>query len=93
MATLKISDINKALLKKGFFSQESDHTFFYLFVNGQKTSIWTKYSHGEKEIGNPLIAQMASQTKLEKDQFMDLIRCPLSKEKYIDILKNNGHIK
>lgn len=33
MATLKIRDINKALLKKGFFSQESDHTFFYLFEN------------------------------------------------------------
>lgn len=93
MATLKIIDIKRSLSKKGFSSTESDHTFYHLWVDGKKTSIWTKYSHGEKEIGDPLINQMAAQTKLKRDQFMGLIQCSLSGTEYVDILRTQGYIK
>jgi len=89
---LKTKDIIYSLNKKGFVQDEKDHKFFYLFVNNKKTSIFTKISHGESEIDDSLIGLMAGQTRLRKKGFLDLIKCPLSFEKYVKILQENGNI-
>jgi hypothetical protein len=54
-------EIGAGLQKKGFVPRENDHTFYHLFVNGKKTVISTKISHGEKEIGDKLLGMMARQ--------------------------------
>jgi len=54
------------LERKGFRADDGDHTFVRLFVDGKNTGIRTKISHGEKEIHDGLLAQMARQTRLVK---------------------------
>jgi hypothetical protein len=82
-----------ALEQKGFAKRESDHTYFHLWVSGKKTPIFTKVSHGEKEIGDRLLGMMARQIKLSAKQFRDLLDCPLTAEQLIKLLKSAGHIE
>ena len=84
--------VAKSLKGKGFRDRHNDHTFFHLWVDDKKTPIFTKISHGEKEIGNPLLSTMARQLRLSSRQFDSLLDCPLSQEEYVEILRENGHI-
>jgi len=86
LAVLKTLKIEKGLLRKGFAKENSNHKFFHLFINNRRTNIYTKISHGKKEIDDYLIGRMASQTGLTKNEFIDLIECPLSYEDYIKLL-------
>jgi len=81
----------KSLKKKGFqdsLTKSDDHKYLELIHEG-KLILYTKLSHGsKKDLGAYLIAQMAGQCKLSKHDFMDLVNCPLSKDKYIEKLKD-----
>jgi hypothetical protein len=81
----------KSLKKKGFVENNTHHKYFELFYKG-KLILHTKVSHNGQDINDYLISQMKNQCMLEKKQFLDLINCPLSKEKYIEILKSKGAI-
>ena len=85
-------DVAAGLLRKGFVSKENDHTFYQLFVDGKKTIVSTKISHGEKEIFDPLLGMMARQLKLTRRQFNDLVDCPLEFEEYVKLLRASGHV-
>ena len=78
------------LTRKGFRGRENDHTYLHLFVDGRKTVVYTKVSHGEKQIGDKLLAVMARQLNLSKREFLDLIDCPLSHDDYIVLLRAKG---
>lgn len=93
MSSLKVRDISSSLLKKGFVQHESDHTHYTFYKDNQKTSVWTKISHGERDIGDTLINIMQKQLKLTKKQFLDFVNCPLSKEEYRKILLDSNSIK
>lgn len=86
MATLKAREVKQALLKKGFRLFNNDHEYFILYVDGRKTRVKTKISHGEKEIDDGLIDLMKKQTHLSREEFLDLANCPLSGERYIELL-------
>ena len=88
MATLKARKILSGLEKKGFVQAEGDHTYLILYVNGKKTSIRTKVSHGSNEINDYLITKMSMQVKLERKKFLDLVNCPLSLERYLEELRS-----
>lgn len=91
MAVLKTNQIDASLQKKGFIKEKNrDHIYYFLYLNGKKTSIRTKTSHSAKEINDTLIKIMSQQVKLTREQFMDLINCPLSKEAYEEILIESG---
>lgn len=90
MTVLKPRDISTSLLKKGFKTKDGDHTYFILYIQDRKTSIFTKISHGKREIDDSLIKRMAGQIKLDKNQFMRLIECSIDHDKYIQTLKENG---
>lgn len=85
-------DISAGLKQKGFQPHDGDHHFYRLFVDGKNTGIRTKISHGEKEIGDNLLGQMAKQTRLVKKDFLDLVDCPLTIEQYHDKLRDAGHL-
>ena len=92
MSVLDSQKTYKNLKKKGFIDspQKSvDHKYLELFHNG-KYVLSTKLSHGNKDLGDHLIKQMSVQCHLNKNDFMDLSNCPLSKEDYFKILKDNG---
>ena len=86
MSVLKTSQIDRALRKKGFEVSNKDHHFYYYVNNGKKTNIFTKISHSSDEIGEGLIKKMATQVRLEKDEFKELVQCTLSGERYKEIL-------
>lgn len=91
MSKLKHQKIKGGLKRKGFRESQSDHTFLTFYHNDMKTEVWTKLSlGGGKEIGEDLIHRMASQVKLTKKQFLDLIECIMTRDGYISELQRQG---
>ncbi len=82
-----------SLEKKGFRSENSKDIHYRLYVDGKKTIVYTKISHGEKEIHDGLLGTMARQVKLTRKQFNALIDCPLNLDDYVKILITAGVVK
>ena len=91
MISRKVRDISFSMCK-GFCKKETDHTKFHLYVDGKRTEIYTKISHGEVEIHDPLIASMAREIRLSKSQFLALVDCSLGEDGYLSILRENGDL-
>jgi len=90
--SIKTKNIQKALIKKGFQERSSDHFKYLLYDSkGRRIPIGTIISHGSKEYSDNLLHKMARQLRLEKSDFLDLIECPLSKERYYEILRSKGY--
>lgn len=86
MKPRKNKEIAKILEKKGFKKIEGDHSFYFFFVEGKKTSVRTKISHGRVEYGRELLSQMAKQLNLTNSELQLLFDCPLTQEKYTALL-------
>lgn len=90
---LKARNVKAALLGKGFKeAKNKDHHYYYLYIAGKKSSINTKISHNEKEIGDALVSAMARQIKLTTPMFKDFVSCPLTGEAYLRILIEQKHV-
>lgn len=86
-------DVKAALLRKGFTSRESHHTYFHFIHNGRDIGVTTKLSHGEREIGSPLISRMRMQMRLPSNAaFEQFVDCALSQDAYEQILRDQGLI-
>lgn len=88
--------MESGLARKGFTQNNGDHKkYIYYTIAGQKTSIWTKVSHGTShaEISPINIKNMANQCRLAIAEFLNLIDCPLSRIEYETQLISNGHIR
>jgi hypothetical protein len=84
MSTRKCKDVSAALLKKGFQLREGDHQYFvyHRSSDAKKTPVFTKISHGEREIGDFLLGHMAKQCKVARADFLDLVDCPMDRTGY-----------
>jgi len=83
--TRERSDIDAALLRKGFEKIEGDHSFYvYWNISGKKTIKKTKISRGTsyKTIGDILLGKMAKQIGISKKNFLELVDCTLSQSGY-----------
>jgi predicted RNA binding protein YcfA (HicA-like mRNA interferase family) len=89
MSALDSKTTLKNLKKKGFKEVPGDHKRLELYYRGKFVS-HTKISHSNSDIDNYLIKQMSVQCNLDKEQFIDLAKCPLSKEEYFKILEEKG---
>jgi hypothetical protein len=77
--------VEASLVAKGFQKVEGDHSFFiYYDVNGKKSPVRTKMSHGtsSKQLSDNLISVMAKQCRLSSRDFKSLVNCPLSRLEY-----------
>ena len=95
MSVLDPKKTYKNLKKKGFVdaaNKSPDHKYLEFYHDG-KFVLHTKLSHGNKDLGDFLIKQMSVQCHLDKNEFMDLSNCPLSKEEFIKILDKKGVLK
>ena len=93
MASLDKNTTYKNLKKKGFVDTDGDHKYLEFIHNG-KTILFTKVSHGSsKEIDDYLIKQMYIQCKLDKKNFINLAKCPLSKDAYLQILQDKNMLR
>lgn len=87
MATRKPKELKQGLKNKGFKESNQDHKFYFLYIDGKRTPIKTKVSHGSKEYGDGLLIAMKHQVRLDtKQQFLDLVDCDMTKEEYIQFL-------
>ena len=84
--------MQQALERKGFRSRSGDHRYYHFYYEGKKTSVWTKFSHGSHEYGDPLLGAVKRQLKLTKPQMDDLFDCPLDEEGYAQLLIGQGVI-
>jgi len=91
MTTVKVRDVINGLTRKGFCKSNRHHKVLIFYYNGKKTSIFTKVSHGCKELNDYLIGKMSWQVKLDKKQFEDLVNCPLSHKSYLGELRKKGY--
>jgi len=86
-------DIERSLKKKGFLTHDTHHKYLiYISADGSRTRVRTKLSHGAlpKSISDELINTMAKQCRLTKNEFIDLVKCPLDQEKYEAILRDQN---
>lgn len=92
MPSFRTKDIRAALTSKGFVDVETHHGMFWYYVDGKKTSVRTRLSRGISEYGDSLLGQMTKQLHLTRSELGELIECPLTGEKYREILKEKGVI-
>jgi predicted RNA binding protein YcfA (HicA-like mRNA interferase family) len=88
----KAQTVIENLQRKGFRKRQGGDKYFHLYVDGKKTAVFTFISHGEREIHDGLLAQMAKQTRLVKKEFLDLVDCPMTDARYLEILRERGHV-
>ena len=91
----KVSDVKSALLTKGFQKADKkkpDHDYYFFFNGGKKTNIFTKISHGEREIHDQNCSNMAKQMRLTNPQFRNFVDCPLGVNEYVQLLIQGKHI-
>lgn len=91
----KRRDVEAGLLAKGYRQAEGDHHYFvYWTIDNKKSLCKTKTSHGSgaKDLDSHLLSLMAKQCALSRDQFLQLVDCPLSREKYEEIIQEKGRI-
>jgi hypothetical protein len=88
------SSVESGLLSKGFRSHEGDHRYFiYWSEDGRKSMAKTKTSHGTgKDVSDDLIAQMARQCGLTKQNFLRLVECPLQRSDYEVLLRQANRL-
>lgn len=88
----RVRDIEASLQRKGFRKTEGDHHYFHLYVDGKKTAVFTKTSHGMKEYGGRLLKSMAWQLRLTSEEFYRLVDCPMSEGEYLGILREKDEV-
>jgi predicted RNA binding protein YcfA (HicA-like mRNA interferase family) len=86
-------DVEQALERKGFKRTEGDHhRFVYHSVEGKKSTANTKTSHSGKDISDNILGLMAKQCGLTNSKFKQLVECPLDREGYESILRQNNKL-
>ena len=56
MTVYSTSKFIKAIEKKGFMRDNSHHNMFWYYLDGKKTSIRTRTSHGENDFNDGLMS-------------------------------------
>jgi len=84
---LKARQVDRALTGKlGFERHETHHRVYRLYLDGRLVAR-TYISHGERELSDFHVSQMARQVRLCKREFLDAVRCPLDQEGYYALLR------
>jgi hypothetical protein len=90
----KARDVHAVLKSKGFQDKNTqDHVYYFFYYKGKKTNIFTKISHGEREIHDKNCASMAKQMKLNNSQFREFVDCALTAAAYLKFLLDSKHLK
>ncbi len=96
MKPRKTRDIQKVLSEKGFkyYPKKDHHEFYYLTISDKKYPIYTYFSHGKKEYNKFLMGEIKKQLKFNStEKAEDFFDCPMSREQYIEMLIEEGHIE
>lgn len=89
--SISTNDIDRAWRKLGLEIRNTGDKHAFLRVEG-KVVITTLRSFGSGKLSGNIPHRIRQQLKLNDDQFRDLLRCPLGREEYIDILRQKNLI-
>ena len=89
----KTRAIRAALLSKGFMADDTHHEMFWLVVDGRRSSIRTRVSHGVAEYGDNLLALIARQVGLSNRELYSLVDGPMDGEKLKRVLIERGKVR
>ncbi len=82
-SVLSQNEVETGLGRKGFKRSNTDHRYYILYVNERREAA-TFLSHGKnQDIGAPLLSAMAKELGITTNEFIDLVKCPLSAEEYL----------
>lgn len=93
MTTYKTSELEAALLKKGFQVDETGHHRYWLYLDGKKAHVVTRTSHSEKEYDAYLFRKRRQQMRLTTQQFLAFIECRFTAENYRHFLLESGLVR
>ncbi len=92
LRTVKKRILRNRLLNLGFEEEKGkDHIFFY-FKHKGKIVVRTKFSHGSKDINQPILSMIARQLNLNREEFEKLIDDEMKIKEYISTLKSKNKI-
>ncbi len=86
---IKKNQISKVFAKLNMEVRSTKHNYGWLIVDGKKI-LRVYYSHGRGDIPARITDKIRGQLKLSQRDFKDLIDCPLTLKRYLEILKNKG---
>lgn len=86
-------EVRSAITKKGFEESNGHHKFLIFHVDGKKTQIRTRISHGKKTYTGQLWNCLKKQLHLNSDQLSEFIECHLSEEQYKATLIEAGYLQ
>jgi hypothetical protein len=66
---------------------------YWFYLDGLRTSIRTRISFGQAEIGNPLLGLMAREMSLSKNDFLLFVKCDLTGDDYRQQMIAGGRIR
>ncbi|MCP5108722.1 MAG: hypothetical protein GY950_35380 [bacterium] len=88
---LKKRDIHKIFQKLDLEVRTTGHIYGWLVADGKKI-LRVHYSFGKGNIPAKITEKIRSQLKVDQQNFKDLIKCPLSKDSYLEIIKKKGYL-
>ncbi len=84
MAVFKVRKIKRELVGKLQAEEESGRHLVYRVFDDDGTFLGETYiSHGEIEVGDPLLGQMARQLNITPQLWKGIIRCPQGRGEYL----------
>lgn len=93
--TIKSRELQSALLSKGFEEakegKSKDHKYYILTLDGKKYNIYTKISHGMKEIDKSLLKKIYKQLEMPDLEYLkNYSHCTITKDEYVEMLRQSG---
>lgn len=87
--TIESDKLEKALLRKMKAERKDRADWYYVIHNDQGVTVaTTSLSKGAKHTLSPKrVSEMARQLNLSRSQLVDLVSCPLSGEKALEIME------
>ena len=90
---IKAKKVAASLKNKGLVElRDHGDKQYRLWLDGKKTGVSTMISHGDLDLGTVYLSSMARQLELSLPELLDLIRCPLTAEGFIELLKGRGRL-
>jgi len=86
-------DVERALLKKGFFERPGDHMrLVYIRLSGATTELKTMTSRSPKvrTLDDGLLSLMARQLTLSRSELERFLDCSMSREEYEALMVSRG---
>ena len=88
---MKKREMERIFRKLDLEVRSTKYNYGWLVVEGKKI-LRVHFSHGSGDIPDKVTSKIRGQLKLSEKDFRDLIKCPLTYQDYIAILRGKGLI-